>query len=267
MDSKIEVLSLGQLISKLRKEKGFSQRKFAQISGLSNTTISRIENGETTHPDIETLKLLAAHLDCQESKLIDLVNAQKSQIKKNAKLKFLQQPVREIKRYSSVCTTLEEPKQHQEIELTQPQETFTQQAVQSVYTETERKIALKGMKLITLRLEKNVTQKELADALGLDKTLISQYEGEILKPEYSVVERLAEFFGVTVDYLIGEPKKDVAKTEEISAQQSPEIRTKALSRNGLRPEYLAIAEEIQEAGIEIEDVKAFIEMIKKYRRS
>ncbi len=35
--------SFGEYITRLRKLKGYSQRKLALITGISNTTISRIE--------------------------------------------------------------------------------------------------------------------------------------------------------------------------------------------------------------------------------
>lgn len=58
--------TLGKYIERLRKLKGYSQRKLALVTGLSNTTISRIESGETEKPDVESLKLIARHLDIDE---------------------------------------------------------------------------------------------------------------------------------------------------------------------------------------------------------
>lgn len=273
MNKNKEVLDLAQLIKMLRNKRGLSQKKLAQISGLSSTTITRIENGETRNPDGQTLKLLATHLGCAEAQLIDLVEAYKnpSNYKKKAVLKFLQQPVRRIKRYSSVMTNVQEIEIEQEY--IEDQQQFQPQAVAALQekdvlpnSEPEIKINLKGMRLITLRMERNTTQKELADALGMDKTLISQYEGEIIKPDYPTVQRLADFFGVDVSYLAGE------STEEIIIKEAPkvifkeELIVKPLPKRDLRPEYLAIAEEIQAAGIEVEDVRAFIEMVKKYKR-
>jgi transcriptional regulator with XRE-family HTH domain len=260
MDSNKDQFSLGQLISKLRREKGYSQRKFAQLSGLSNTTISRIENGETHNPDIETLKLLAAHLDYPITELIKHTDLQiiKNSFPKEAKLKFLRQPVRKIIRYSTVRTSL----------LEEEEEQLKEHAKEQVSeTETLKNIALKGMRLITLRLERNITQKELADTLGIDKTLISQYEGEIIKPDYGTVQNLANFFGVTVEYLTDSPVREVSSYDAPKDLFRNTTRDKALQTKGLRPEYAAIAEEIQAAGIEIEDVRAFIEMIKKYKGS
>jgi transcriptional regulator with XRE-family HTH domain len=258
MDSNKDIFNLGQLISKLRKEKGYSQRRFAQISGLSNTTISRIENGETHNPDIETLKLLAAHLDYPITELIkyvDLYNI-KDRAVKHAKLKFLHQPVKKITRYSTVRTSLLEEEEEQLKE-------HTMQQISEV--ETPKTIALKGMRLITLRLERNITQKELAEALGIDKTLISQYEGEIIKPDYSTVQKLADFFGVAVEYLTDSPIIEMSSCDTPKDLFRNITRDQVLQTKGLRPEYAAIAEEIQAAGIEIEDVRAFIEMIKKYK--
>jgi transcriptional regulator with XRE-family HTH domain len=265
LDSNKDILNLGQLIEKLRREKGYSQRKFAQISGLSNTTISRIENGETHNPDIETLKILAAHLDCSESELIKLVNfnVDFNVQNKHARIKFLQQPTKKIKRYSSVSTTIHQDEQEEEL----VQVPFTPQIDAPILKNDAIKlVALKGMRLITLRLERNITQKELADALGLDKALISQYEGEIIKPEYDTIQRIANFFNVSVEYLTDNPVLEVSNFQERKDIFRNNTRDKVLKTQELRPEYKAIAEEIQDAGIEVADVRAFIAMIKKYKK-
>lgn len=272
LDSNRDKLTLGQLITHLRKEKGYSQRKFAQISGLSNTTISRIEYGETHNPDIDTLKLLAAHLDHPASELIKLIDMKQVQegSMKSAKLKFLSQPVKRIKRYSSVSTSAYEDEVKEEsinIIEQQHEQVPVSELITEAKTEIEpvKKAVLKGMRLITLRLEKNITQKELADALGIDKILISQYEGEIVKPDYETVQRIADFFGVTADYLADKQVIEVSKYPETKDLFRNTTRDNVLKNQGLRPEYLEIAKEIQDAGIEIQDVKAIIDMLKKYK--
>lgn len=273
MDSKMDFISLGELIINKRKEKGYSQRKFAQISGLSNTTISRIENGETLHPDIETLKLLSMHLEMDESLLIKAVDLSKDQVppKRHAKLNYYKQPIRRINRYSSVFSSAPQPNEAK-VEVLEQQFKEPQASIKSKEVKQEKaaqRICLKGMRLITLRLEKNITQKELADALGLDKTLISQYEGEIIKPDSETVERLADYFEVTIDYLCGNAESPV----EVKAEAAPPARELVKyetavadsKEKGLRTEYLAIAKEAQKAGINPEDIMAFINIIKKNR--
>lgn len=261
MESKNEFLSLGDLIINIRRKKGYSQRKFAQISGLSNTTISRIENSETLHPDYETLKLLAKHLDIDLEHLIRIVDSSKKQKQsvRHAKLNYYQKPIRKIKRYSSVFSHTQ-----QIHELTQ-EEPNLQKSKDENYTKPTKKINLKGMRLITLRLEKNITQKELADALGIDKTLISQYEGEIIKPDYDIIERLAEYLGVTIEYLSGAPDLPVETNIQPNESILEESIVAKTQQKDLRPEYIQVAKELQNAGIDPKDVKAFIDMIKKYK--
>lgn len=261
MENKNEFLSLGDLIINKRREKGYTQRKFAQISGLSNTTISRIENSETLHPDIETLKLFSKHLDIDMDFLIRIVDTSKKQKNsvRHAKLNYCEKPIRKIKRYSSVFSNIQQPH-----ELTQD-ELNLQKSKDEIDTKPTEKINLKGMRLITLRLEKNITQKELSDALGIDKTLISQYEGEIIKPDYDTVERLAKYFGVTIEYFSGDPKLPVEsniKPKEFVIESTTVAKTVQVE---LRSKYIQIAKEIQNAGIEPKDVRAFIDIIKKYK--
>lgn len=64
--------TLGKYIERVRKSKGYSQRKLALVTGLSNTTISRIEKGGTEKPDAESLKLIAQHLGIDEIYILQL---------------------------------------------------------------------------------------------------------------------------------------------------------------------------------------------------
>lgn len=60
-----------------------------------------------------------------------------------------------------------------------------------------------GKRLRLLRVEKELTQEELGKILGVGKTTISQYESETRKPDADMLRRIAEFFDVSVDYLLG----------------------------------------------------------------
>lgn len=61
---------LAKTIIKLRSKKGYSQRKLAMVSGVSNSTISRIESA-TSDTDPETLKKLAPCLDISYMELME----------------------------------------------------------------------------------------------------------------------------------------------------------------------------------------------------
>ena len=60
-----------------------------------------------------------------------------------------------------------------------------------------------GEKLKSLRLEKKLTQKQVADRIGLAISAVSSYESGARYPSYDVLVRLAHIFHVSTDYLLG----------------------------------------------------------------
>ncbi len=59
-----------------------------------------------------------------------------------------------------------------------------------------------GEKILEQRKRKGITQQELADALNISRSTLAGYEAENKKPSYKVLVRMAEYFGVTTDYLL-----------------------------------------------------------------
>ncbi|MCI8791942.1 MAG: helix-turn-helix transcriptional regulator [Eubacterium sp.] len=57
--------------------------------------------------------------------------------------------------------------------------------------------------IIRLRHEKKLTQKELADFLGVTKASVSKWENAQNTPDILLLPQIAAFFGVTIDELIG----------------------------------------------------------------
>ncbi len=53
------------------------------------------------------------------------------------------------------------------------------------------------------RLKKNWTQEQVADMLGVEAATFSGYEREYRTPETKTLEKLADIYGVKVDYLLG----------------------------------------------------------------
>ena len=60
-----------------------------------------------------------------------------------------------------------------------------------------------GKKLKALRLEKNFTQKQIAERIGLATSAVSSYESGMRYPSYDVLVKLARIFHVSTDYLLG----------------------------------------------------------------
>lgn len=58
-------------------------------------------------------------------------------------------------------------------------------------------------RLKELRSEMNVGQVELALAIGVSKGIISLWENGLREPKLSNLISLAEYFGVSLDYLAG----------------------------------------------------------------
>lgn len=54
-----------------------------------------------------------------------------------------------------------------------------------------------------LRKNANLTQEELGRHVGLSKAVVSKYETGMGYPAYDVLIRIANYFGVTTDYLLG----------------------------------------------------------------
>lgn len=57
--------------------------------------------------------------------------------------------------------------------------------------------------LKNLRKKRNLTQKDVADAIGITFQTYSYYETGRTKPTPETLCKLADFFGVTVDELLG----------------------------------------------------------------
>ena len=54
-----------------------------------------------------------------------------------------------------------------------------------------------------LRLERNLSQVDLAKKLGVVKQTVSNWENENIQPSIEMLMRLAKLFNVTTDHLLG----------------------------------------------------------------
>ena len=59
------------------------------------------------------------------------------------------------------------------------------------------------MKLKELRKELGLSQAKLAEQIGIAQNTLSQYETSMRQPDNETLLKLADFFDVTVDYLLG----------------------------------------------------------------
>ncbi|MEC2445393.1 helix-turn-helix transcriptional regulator, partial [Bacillus cereus] len=54
-----------------------------------------------------------------------------------------------------------------------------------------------------LRKQKGITQKELAQLLQLSESTIGMYERNERQPDYNTLIRIADYFNVSTDFLLG----------------------------------------------------------------
>lgn len=60
-----------------------------------------------------------------------------------------------------------------------------------------------AMRLKELRKAKNMTQQRLAIELGMNQNTISRYENGEREADYRTLIVFADYFGVSIDYLLG----------------------------------------------------------------
>lgn len=54
-----------------------------------------------------------------------------------------------------------------------------------------------------LRKNKGITQRQLADAIGISQQSINKYENHNIEPDIKTLIQIANYFNTSVDYLIG----------------------------------------------------------------
>ena len=58
-------------------------------------------------------------------------------------------------------------------------------------------------RLLSIRKSRNISAKDVAEAAGVSKSAISQFEAGKNAPSATVLISLADYFDVSLDYLVG----------------------------------------------------------------
>ncbi|PKM93256.1 MAG: hypothetical protein CVU84_16700 [Firmicutes bacterium HGW-Firmicutes-1] len=66
-----------------------------------------------------------------------------------------------------------------------------------------------------LRIQNNLTQSQLAQVLSVGRPTIAGYETKGKQPDYDKLEKLANYFDVTIDYLLGNAKEPYTTTSAL----------------------------------------------------
>ena len=80
-------------------------------------------------------------------------------------------------------------------------------------------------KLKALRTAKKMSQKDLADKVGVAKSVDSFYESGDRFPSYDVLIKISRIFNVTTDYLLGVERERMLDVSELSEDDISVVNT------------------------------------------
>ena len=75
-----------------------------------------------------------------------------------------------------------------------------------------------------LRLARGINQVKLAEALGVTKQSVSNWENDNIQPSIEILIKLAEYFCVSTDYLLGLEEKITLDVSNLSAEEIAHIQ-------------------------------------------
>ncbi len=78
-------------------------------------------------------------------------------------------------------------------------------------------------RLKELRIEKRLTQEQLANKFYLNKSSISRYERGQQVPELELLQQIADFFSVSTDYLLGNSDIKNPYSEKTLEEKYPDV--------------------------------------------
>lgn len=76
----------------------------------------------------------------------------------------------------------------------------------------------------TLRMARNISQVELAKKLGVSKQSVSNWENNNIQPSIDMLMKIAAFFDVSTDYLLGIDRKQTVSTDGLSEEEISHIK-------------------------------------------
>ncbi|MDE5819121.1 MAG: helix-turn-helix domain-containing protein [Lachnospiraceae bacterium] len=74
-----------------------------------------------------------------------------------------------------------------------------------------------------LRMAKNLSQVDLAKAIGVTKQSISNWENNYIQPSIDMLIHLSEYFSVSTDYLLGLDQRKYIEISGLTDQQLAHI--------------------------------------------
>lgn len=105
-----------------------------------------------------------------------------------------------------------------------------------------------------LRKQNNLTQKQLGEITNIRRVNISRYEKGEVEPTFNILIKLADYFNVSIDYLIGHRQNNKIDISELNEVQQNIIKmtTELNEINSVRVEsYISAKIEAQNESLNI----------------
>lgn len=126
-----------------------------------------------------------------------------------------------------------------------------------------------GERLKLLRDEGGLTQQDIADIINVGRPTIAGYETKGKQPDYDKLKTLANYFDVSVDYLIGNtdirklgPRRIYSASELVDIL--PEEYKELFKEQNLG--YIKFAKEMMKEEIDPEDLIQLIRVAQNFRK-
>ncbi|MCI1777706.1 MULTISPECIES: helix-turn-helix transcriptional regulator [Paenibacillus] len=86
-------------------------------------------------------------------------------------------------------------------------------------------------RLRELRSRKKISQQELSDRLGFNRATYARYETGNTQPDFDTLKKLADFFEVSTDYLLGRTDKPRSSIQSDGFDEKEQAEFEAFINN------------------------------------
>jgi transcriptional regulator with XRE-family HTH domain len=114
-------------------------------------------------------------------------------------------------------------------------------------------------RIAALRKNRNLTQDDMATTLGISRAALSHYEKGRREPDYSTLITIADFFKVSLDYIMGRTDDPLASLDPDNREFADQLE---LSDDQLMQQF---ALTIDGQKLSVEESKRFIAFIRAER--
>lgn len=96
-------------------------------------------------------------------------------------------------------------------------------------------------RLCDLREKSGVSQDVVAEACNISRVALTRYENGQREPRMQIAARLADYYGVSVDYILGRDEKTEPLTDNRSKQRNEKIEEATKILQGMTDEEYTMA--------------------------